>query len=589
MKILLVATAYNSLTQRVQVELNELGHETSIELALNESIICEAAAMFGPDLILAPMLKTPIPEEVWRKYRCIIIHPGPEGDRGPSSLDWAISLDAKTWGITLLQATGEMDAGPVWASVNFPMRIASKSSIYRNEVTSAAIRAVRSVVKLAESPNFLPAFVDYSNPRVFGRSRPLMKQGDRKLNWSESTANIISKIHAADSWPGVLDVIGDESFHLFGAYQESELKGPPGVILAKRHGAICRATGDGSVWITHLKRKKAGNEKYFKLPATAVLGEKIRDVPEVRVDLMADPAHRTFRDIEYIEKSCVGYVHFGFYNGAMGTQQCQRLLEAYRFAKNCATRVIVLMGGADFFSNGIDLNLIEAAADPAAESWANINAINDLVCEILTTETHLTISALQGNAGAGGVMLAIAADKVVARNGVILNPHYKGMGNLFGSEYWTYSLPRRVGRAKAWELTNNCLPVGTTQALDTGLIDLAFGETVQEFCDLVEWLGKSAAESPNFDRNLRAKREDRARNDLIKPLSQYRAEELQRMWTSFYGPDPSYHFARAGFVHKLSPLETPPYLAKHRSLTFHFVQTQKRTASIRLDSSTVSL
>jgi putative two-component system protein, hydrogenase maturation factor HypX/HoxX len=96
MKILLVATAYNSLTQRVQVELNELGHETSVELALNESVVCEAAAMFDPDLILAPMLKTPIPEEVWRKYRCIIIHPGPEGDRGPSSLDWAISLDAKT-------------------------------------------------------------------------------------------------------------------------------------------------------------------------------------------------------------------------------------------------------------------------------------------------------------------------------------------------------------------------------------------------------------------------------------------------------------------------------------------------------------
>jgi putative two-component system hydrogenase maturation factor HypX/HoxX len=36
MKILLVATAYNSLTQRVHVELDELGHEISVELALNE-------------------------------------------------------------------------------------------------------------------------------------------------------------------------------------------------------------------------------------------------------------------------------------------------------------------------------------------------------------------------------------------------------------------------------------------------------------------------------------------------------------------------------------------------------------------------
>ena len=38
MKILLIATAYNSLTQRVHVELHELGHEISVELALNEAV-----------------------------------------------------------------------------------------------------------------------------------------------------------------------------------------------------------------------------------------------------------------------------------------------------------------------------------------------------------------------------------------------------------------------------------------------------------------------------------------------------------------------------------------------------------------------
>mgnify|MGYP000332736098 CR=1 FL=1 len=50
----------------------------------------------------------------------------------------------------------------------------------------------------------------------------------------------------------------------------------------------------------------------------------------------------------------------------------------------------------------------------------------------------------RGNAGAGGCFLARAADCVWVRNGVMLNPHYKNMGNLYGSEYWTYTLPRRV-------------------------------------------------------------------------------------------------------------------------------------------------
>ena len=105
------------------------------------------------------------------------------------------------------------------------------------------------------------------------------------------------------------------------------------------------------------------------------------------------------------------------------------------------------MGGRDFFSNGIHLNVIEAADDPGAESWRNLHAIDDVVREIVETDSHLVVSALAGDAAAGGVPLALAADHVVAREDVVLNPHYRHMGGLYGSEYWTYLLPRRVGPA----------------------------------------------------------------------------------------------------------------------------------------------
>ena len=78
--------------------------------------------------------------------------------------------------------------------------------------------------------------------------------------------------------------------------------------------------------------------------------------------------------------------------------------------------------------------------------------------------SHLVIAGLRGNAGAGGAMLPLAADCVYARKGVILNPHYKSMGGLYGSEYWTYNLPRRVGGEKAMTLTEECRPIGTSEA-----------------------------------------------------------------------------------------------------------------------------
>ena len=61
------------------------------------------------------------------------------------------------------------------------------------------------------------------------------------------------------------------------------------------------------------------------------------------------------------------------------------------------------------------------------ESWRNINAIDDLIFEILNTMSHLVIAGLRGNAGAGGAMLALAADHIYARSGIVLNPHYRSM------------------------------------------------------------------------------------------------------------------------------------------------------------------
>ena len=223
---------------------------------------------------------------------------------------------------------------------------------------------------------------------------------------------------------------------------------------------------DGAVWITHLKQRDTPTARFFKLPATQALAlaRPEFDAPEIPVPVNARlPAEHTFREIAYQEHAGVGYLHFDFYNGAMSTEQCRRLHDAYLFARSRRqTKVIALMGGSDFFSNGIHLNVIEAADDPASESSKNLRAIDDLVREIIETDSHVVLSALGGDAAAGGVPFALAADHVVARNNVVLNPYYQHMGGLYGSEYWTYLLPRRVSaeltagspahRSRRWEL-----------------------------------------------------------------------------------------------------------------------------------------
>jgi len=277
MRILFLVTAYNSLTQRAHVELAARGHEVSIELAVNDDVMVEAVELYQPDLIIAPMLKKAVPEKIWQHHLCIIIHPGIKGDRGPSSLDWAIMTNTDYWGVSALQATTEWDAGDIWSSFNFQMPPSSKSSLYRTEVTEAAIMAILQTIERFKNGNFVPEPLDYSQEDVQGCLRPYMKQDVRAIDWaSDSVSSILRKIRSADSQPGVLDTIYTEEYYLYGAHEEDTLKGSPGEIIAQRNGAICRAAVDGAVWISHLKRKKQGSQSFFKLPAAMVLGDRLK-------------------------------------------------------------------------------------------------------------------------------------------------------------------------------------------------------------------------------------------------------------------------------------------------------------------------
>ncbi|HVN35839.1 MAG TPA: hydrogenase maturation protein [Casimicrobiaceae bacterium] len=563
MRILLLTHAFNSLTQRLYVELAEAGHSVSIEFDVNDRVTEEAVAMFRPDAIVAPFLKRAIPESVWRRDRCIVVHPGIPGDRGPSALDWAVLRGEREWGVTALQANGEMDAGDIWASAAFPMREASKSSLYRHEVTEAAAACLQATLARLDDPAFAPTPLDYSRPEVRGRLQPPMRQADRAIEWRhDDTAKILRKIRAADGSPGVRDEIAGLACHLYDAHREGLLRGVPGTIIARRERAVCRATVDGAVWITHLKRADVAGA--FKLPATMVLGDAIASIPEKALAPQAVVDYPTWRPIRYEEAGAVGLLHFPFYNGAMDTTQCEALRSAYAYARSRPTRVIALTGGDEFWSNGIHLNVIEASAHPAEESWRNINAIDDLVRDIVATDGQITLAALCGNAGAGGAFLALAADHVFARDGVILNPHYKSMGNLYGSEYWTYLLPRRVDRERALAIVENRLPIGVRQAKRMGLIDDHFAADPAAFRAEVARRAAALASDSGFARRIAEKNRRRAADESVKPLDAYRAEELERMKLNFFGFDSSYHVARFNFVHKVPRSRTPSHLAVHR-------------------------
>ena len=535
------------MAQRAWIELDRLNHQVSVQIATEDKVMESAVNNFQPDLIIAPFLKKRIPDKIWKNNICLVVHPGIIGDRGASSIDWAILKGVEEWGVTILQAVDKMDAGAVWSTHNFPMRPAKKSCLYRHEVTQAAMKGLLEAVSRFEEEDFQPIRVIDSCALIKGQWNKRATQKDYQFLWSDKAEDILRKITAADSDPGVLTSILGEEYFVFGAHLEETFRGEAGSILGRRNKAICIASYDKAIWLTNLKRNREGA---IKLPSTIALRDKSEKIRPLRISPFEDVRGATFQEIRFVKEEEVGYLYFDFYNGAMDTEQCYRLRDAIVEAKKQSIKILVLMGGEDVWSNGIHLNIIEDADNPAEESWNNIHAINDLILEIIKSPNQYIVTALQGNAGAGGVSLALSGDKVLAREGIILNPHTQNMG-LYGSEYWTYLLPKRIGTEKANHFTEQCLPWGTLVAKEIGLIDDVFGESALDFRKKVKKVTQDIAGLPYFDKLLMAKRFQLKKDERVKPLAKYREEELKRMRKNFYDNDQGYHEKRHRFVYKI--------------------------------------
>lgn len=562
MRILLLCSAFNGLSQRVWTELRLDGHQVTVQTADSEEVVRTAVDAARPHLVLCPFLRERVPDEVWRRYRTIIIHPGPVGDRGPSSLDWAITDGARDWAVTAVSAIDEMDAGPVWGTRTFRMPAGDpprKSSLYGGAVTDAAVDLVREVVAKVADPRFVPVpLEDHPPDAAPGRLRPLMRQTDRAFSWHDRTDDILRRIRAADGSPGVRADLAGQEVSVFDAHRGVAPRagaGPrrePGAIALRQNGAVLVHTGDGAVWIGHAKVRGADAGPSGKLPAVTALGPGVAGVeqhPEPVAGRRGGPGWSGYREIGYHRVGPVGVLSFDFYNGAMSTAQCKRLLAALRYAAAQDTTVLVLQGG-EFFSNGIHLGVIEAGPRQAEEAWRNINAIDDVCAAVLTCTQQLVVAAIGGNAGAGGVMLALAADVVLARAGVVLNPHYKSMG-LFGSEYWTYTLPRRVGAATAVRLTERCLPVGAAEALRLGLVDDVLAGDRAQFDAAV--LERALALQRRTAEQLADKVRRRETDEHRRPLAAYRHHELAAMALDIFENRTGFDELRHAFVAKARP------------------------------------
>jgi putative two-component system hydrogenase maturation factor HypX/HoxX len=129
------------------------------------------------------------------------------------------------------------------------------------------------------------------------------------------------------------------------------------------------------------------------------------------------------------------------------------------------------------------------------------------------------------------------------------------MGWLYGSEYWTYLLPKRIGWDRAIDMTETCLPISARRAKQIGLVDEVLQSDHKTFASDVRAFAMSKLKEFYY---LRTKKRFRLQTDQErKPLSAYRNHELTQMYKNFYAPNSPYHSARRAFVKKQAACWSP--------------------------------
>ncbi|KAM0193353.1 hypothetical protein ACHAPI_007665 [Fusarium lateritium] len=556
-----------------------------------------------------------------------------QADAGPSAIDWVLVGDDGTvsdsaellksqawskagrshWGVTVLQAVAEMDAGPVWAFEQFKIDIdaprTTKATLYSGPMTQAAITATVAAldriisvannksdqnttttiseplllpkpkvcgipVHLLPEPTFQSLSVTQQEPFLGGAThrRPLLKAAERNFDIHQDSAEIISrKIRSGDSQPGCLTkLFGNTNLYVYGgtieADRNEDCNSEPGQIIGCRAGAVCFATCDGlGIWVTHIRRvkRKVDSLLWPKVPAISGLLDlgyidqsvlnrtgSLHPIPGWNKSTWSTPQDIWVDFAPSPGKNDVAFVYFEFYNGAMSTSQCSRLVEALEFvASRESVDTVVLMGGDSYFSNGIALNVIEASCDPSAESWRNINRIDDVVhmlLDVFPRKNVTTVAALRGNCAAGGVALAAACDVVIASSESVLNPAYRAIG-LYGSEYHSLSYVGRCGLQGSKRILQDMLPLSASQAREMGLIDHVLPGSGDILYPYKPGVWKSDVDlSPSG-------------------LAYARALELGEMARDFWSArSERYTSRRRDFVRKVKPAKTPLRFATHR-------------------------
>lgn len=139
---------------------------TWLEVRERAALTPGALSDFSPDLVFFPHWSWVVPEDIWARWACVVLHAAPlPWGRGGSPIQNQIARGRTETEVCALQMTGELDAGPVYA--RSPLSLLGGGDEIFMRLNRVSLELIRTVV--AERPTAAP---QAGEALVFRRRRP---------------------------------------------------------------------------------------------------------------------------------------------------------------------------------------------------------------------------------------------------------------------------------------------------------------------------------------------------------------------------------------------------------------------------------
>ncbi len=212
-----------------------------------------------PDLIIVAAYGKMLPKAILDlpPAGCINVHASllPKY-RGAAPIQWAIARGETHSGVTIMQVSEQMDAGPILWQQSLVLTPDETGHSLHDRLAALGARTLLEALSLWKQGR-LAATAQDEHAATYA---PLLKKEDGEIDWTRSAVSIEQRIRAFHPWPSSYTWLGNKRLKILTVRLSTvEASAIPGTIIDRQDELLTVATGKGSLTLDtlQLEGKKA--------------------------------------------------------------------------------------------------------------------------------------------------------------------------------------------------------------------------------------------------------------------------------------------------------------------------------------------